>query len=109
MSRNVGEFDDYLSNYLKAEHVKDEEQPFVCIGVNDVGSDDEPRLQLELVTEDEREWMFDLNKTNIKKLKEEKLTHPKQVIGKRIYFMKVKVNNPQTKKEVDGLRIKRIS
>ena len=36
------------------------------------------------------------------------MTIPKELVGHKLYFRKVKVNNPTTGEEVDGLRISKV-
>ena len=45
---------------------------------------------------------------NIKKLKDLGIARLKACIGRKMFFNKVKVNNPTTKKEVDAFRIAKI-
>jgi len=48
---------------------------------------------------------FGLNATNFDKMIEKFGGDADEWVGKKITFLKVKANNPQTKKEVDALRI----
>jgi hypothetical protein len=92
-------------NFLKADMVENESQGFVC---KDVELDDEgerPRLNL---TFDKEEYLFDLNVTNSVYLKENGINKPSELKGKKIYFRKVSVISPKTKKEVESLRIKKV-
>ena len=103
-------WDNFISdNFLKAIEVKSEEDEFVCTSINiftDENNSQRPRLELE---RNKTKWIFDLNKTNAKKVSELGVQTPRQLIGKTIYFRKVLVRNPQTNQEVDGLRISKIN
>jgi hypothetical protein len=106
-NENVKGWGAYIGgNFLKAENVKDENQVFICTKIEDVESDGRSRIRLTLES-DGVEWDFDLNVTNAKKLKEV-YDHPLKAIGCQIFFKKVLVTNPQTKKEVESLRIHNI-
>ena len=96
-------WDGLLTNYLKADNVKDETVPYICIGVKVKDKD----MDLELEQNGKR-LLFSLNVTNKVFLKENGISKPKEVIGKKIFFRKVKATNPQTKKEVDSLRIDKL-
>lgn len=105
--KSVGEWDSYISNFLKASDVPSEDTPFVVISAEEVTNRDEKSIRLHLETS-EIKYIFDLNKTNAVFLKDNGIKHPKDVVGKKLYFKKVNVQNPQTKKEVEGLRITKI-
>ncbi len=100
---SIESWDGLLTNYLKAGSVKDEQIPYICIGVKV----NEKEMELELEQGGEKTF-FSLNVTNKLFLKENGISAPKLVIGKKIFFRKVKATNPQTKKEVDSLRISKI-
>lgn len=96
-------WDAFSGNYLQADEVKSEEDAYVCVDVqvSGEGIEVQPVLTLE---RNELQKLFTLNKTNIKFLKSKNIETPRDLIGYKIYFRKVKVNNPQGV-EVDGLRI----
>lgn len=103
--KSVGGWDSYINNFLKASDVESENTEFVCIQVEQVSfGDSETSLRLHLERSPDK-FLFDLNKTNAVFLKTAGIKHPTEIVGKKIYFNKVKVMNPQTKKEIDGLRI----
>lgn len=105
INENLSSWDNYSSGtFLKASNVKSEDTPFICISVEET---EEKKVRLNLESENV-DYMFDLNITNIKKLKELKVTSPKSLIGKKIFFKKVLAMNPKIKQEVDSLRISRI-
>ena len=100
---------DFLSNKFKPfGDFINEKDKFVCTVV-DVFEDDEnpakPRLTLE---KEEEAYLFDLNVTNSNFCKNAGIKSPKNLLGKGIFFKKVFVNSPKTKKEVESLRICRI-
>lgn len=98
-------WDGLLSNYLKAEDLKEYTGHLVCTDV-DVFSDEKDEAKMDIEVEvNGRSKIWGLNKTNRNKLKELGLEKPKLLIGKKITYKKVTVTNPQTKKEVDSLRI----
>lgn len=100
-------WDAFSGNYLATDEVKSEEDAYVCINVevSGEGVDLQPVLTLERA---EIKKLFTLNKTNIKFLKGEGIDTPLDIVGNKLYFRKVRVNNPRTGEEVDGLRISRI-
>ena len=106
-NKSLESWDAFSGNYLKAEDVKSEEDAYVCtnVEVNGEGIEIVPVLTLE---KNEIGKLFTLNKTNIKFIREQKILTPKDLIGYKLYFRKVKVNNPKTGEEVDGLRVSKI-
>ena len=94
------------SKFLKAEDVESEEHAYAVIDLN-VFQDDrskEERLRLTLERKG-KEYEFDLNKTNANFIQGAGISTPRHIVAKKLYFKKVKVNNPSTGQEVDGLRI----
>ena len=61
-------------------------------------------MSLEL-TSGEEKYIFTLNVTNKRFLKENGIKAPKDVVGNKVTLKKVLATNPETKKEVDSLRI----
>jgi len=107
-NETLDSWDNYLSgNFLKAANVESEEDAYVCTDVESIDRDNKPQVRLHLQRK-EIDWALDLNKTNSRKLLELGLMSPKEAIGKKIYFKKALATNPDTKKEVDTLRIYKI-
>lgn len=106
MDNTLDSWDKFSSNFIKASDVSSENDAYVCIGVEQT-EDDQPKIRTTL-ERNEKEFTFDLNKTNINKLKELNLKSPKALIGKKIYFKKALARNPKTNLEVDSLRIYKI-
>jgi len=105
MQSEMGGWEDYIgSSFLKAENVTGPEQVFVVTNAEEAGLEEEKIVRLNLESGKDK-YLFDLNKTNSIFLKNNGITHPLKLVGKRITFKKVLVNNPKTKKEVEGLRI----
>jgi len=106
-NKSLESWDAFSGNYLKADEVKSEKDAYVCTGVevSGEGIEVQPVLTLE---RNELQKLFTLNKTNIKFLKAAEVDSPRDLIGQKLYFKKVKVNNPKTGEEVDGLRITKI-
>ncbi len=106
-NKSLDSWDAFSGNYLKADEVKSEKDAYVCVAVevSGEGVDLQPVLTLE---RNELKKLFTVNKTNIKFLKSEEIDSPRDLIGHKIYFKKVRVNNPKTGDEVDGLRICKI-
>lgn len=105
--KSVGEWDSYISNFLKSTDVPSEDTPYVVVSMEEVENKGDKAIRLHLENSEIR-YLFDLNKTNAVFLKENGIKHPKDVIGKKIFFRKVMTTNPTTKKEVEGLRISKI-
>jgi hypothetical protein len=109
MSGNTESWDGFTgANFLKASDVKDEKIGFAVTSV-DVFTDDnkeqKPRLTLG---SGDNEYRFDLNVTNSNICKELGIKSPKNLLGKKIFFRKINVISPKTKKEVESLRISKI-
>lgn len=96
------------ANFLKTINVVDEKDAFVVVSIEVFQDDDnnpKPRLTLEKKNE---KFLFDLNVTNSNFARSSGMTSPKSLIGKKIYFKKIFVTSPKTKKEVESLRILKI-
>lgn len=92
------------SKFLKADEVDNENDAYAVIDITIHEEEDNKRLRLSLQRE-QKEWVFDLNKTNSSFIQNTGVPNPKDLVGKKIYFRKVLVNNPQTKSEVESLRV----
>jgi len=104
---NLDSWDGFLgSKFLSAEDVRDEDQIFVCVDVEEDTENLRPILVLE---SESTQFKFGLNVTNATFIKEAGISSPKKVIGKKLTFKKVLVNNPRTRKEVKGLRVLSVS
>ena len=96
-------WDGLLKNYLKADNLKERTESFGCVGVNVESGE----MELQLERENEK-FVFSLNVTNKVFLKNNGISAPKEVIGKKLTFEKVKSFNPTLKPEVDSLRITKV-
>jgi len=106
---SVDSWDGFITNFLKAEYIEGNEGIFDCIDMKMVTypNSKDPILSLGLQREDEK-FVFDLNVTNMAFLKKNGIKAPKEIIDKKITIGKIKVMNPKTKQEVDGLRITKV-
>jgi ABC-type tungstate transport system permease subunit len=107
MEKNTNSWDDFCgSNFLKVTNVANEKDAFVIVGVEVFKDEKEnsakPRLTLEKAGES---FLFDLNVTNSNFCKNKGINSPKALVGKKMFFKKVLVNSPKTKKEVESLRV----
>jgi hypothetical protein len=96
------------SNFLKASDVLSENDAFVVVNAEIFEDEDKtskPRLKLQ---KNQTDFIFDLNVTNANFCKNAGISNPRNLIGKKIYFRKVFVPSPKTKKEVESLRICKI-
>jgi len=100
----VGSWDQYIKNFLKADDVTSVEDEYVCIAVEEADYDGEKSVRLHLERSPNK-YLFDLNKTNAVFVKNANIKHPKDLIGKKLRFDKVKAFSPKAKTEVDSLRI----
>lgn len=104
--KNLESWDGFLgSNFLCASDVKDEDHVFVVVGTE---LDTENQRPIFLLESGDLKTKFSLNVTNSNFVKNAGIKSPNQAIEKKITFKKVLVRNPQTKKEVEGLRILKI-
>lgn len=101
-------WDDFLGNWFKADHVKT--WPAVAVVMNvkaDFDEEDNGNLILNIVY-NRKKLKFQLNKTNIGIIKDLKIPSPRALIGKKITFKQVMNFNPQIRKKVPSLEIEKI-
>lgn len=110
MNANLDEWNDFISGtFIKATDVSNENEPFICTKAEPFLDNRDGIIRLRTTLEGKgQEYLFDLNKTNAIFLKNSGINKPREVVGKKIYFKKVLVFNPELKKEVDGLRISKV-
>jgi len=90
--------------FLKTSDVVDEKDAFVVEDIEVFNDDESPKLRTYMGKGDDV-FIFDLNVTNSNFCKNAGVKTPKALLGKKIFFKKVLVNSPKTKKEVESLRI----
>jgi hypothetical protein len=97
------------SNFLKTSHVANEQDAFVVESIDLTEADEENTAKVRLyVGKGNETFIFELNVTNANFCKNAGIKSPKMLLGKKIFFKKVLVNSPKTKKEVESLRICKI-
>ena len=103
---NLNSWDDFTGDiFLKADDVKSEMDFYVVVDIETVTTKDGSIRLRTYLERDKKKYAFDLNKTNSKKLLGLGILTPRALIGKKLYFKKVLVRNPQTNIEQDGLRV----
>lgn len=100
-------WDAFTGDVLKPENVKTKEEAYVIVDIHTEEQDGKQKLKLQ-VERNEIKKDFYLNATNTKILMATANT-PKSLIGKKVYFDKMKVNNPQTGKVQDSLVIDKVA
>ena len=107
MTKDIGGWDEYLNNFLKASDVTSDTQIFIVISIEEVENRDQKSIRITMESMG-NEYLMDLNKTNLAFLKNSGIKTPRNIIGKKLYFKKVIVRNPKTNLEVEGLRISKV-
>lgn len=108
---NLDSWEGIVDNYLKAEDLTEDKGAFVVDDVmliNKTTDSGETTNQIRLKTTiDEKEYLFALNYTNSKIVKGF-VKSPKELLGKRVYWEKIKVRNPTTNKTQDGISVVKV-
>lgn len=106
--KNLDNFDDFVSdNYIKGTDLKSDK---VTVVVTDIEAITQKNNKNQLVVSfeyDKKDWKFGLNATNTKKVTEF-VKAPKELLGKKLHLKKVLATNPDTKKEVESIRIEKV-
>lgn len=99
---------DFAGDFLKADLIAKFPVDLVAINVISELKDFKPQLFME--TEyNGKKWKIQLNRTNQNFLRSKGIKAPKELIGKKLTFEKIKVNNPTTKTPTDSLLIVEIA
>ena len=99
----LSNWDAFTGASLKAEDVKSVKDEYVIVNLSHDEQDGRHKLILTLERNDIQK-LFYLNATNTKIVKDA-VDSPKELHGKKVTFVKIKVNNPQTNKIQDSLVI----
>lgn len=92
--------------YLKASEVK--EFPLIVVPIHIYAQFDEGKAKITIEVEYKgKKRKIGLNKTNQNFIKNSGLM-PKDIIGKKFFFQKIRVNNPVTKTAVDSFELSKI-
>jgi len=106
---SLDDWTDFAGDFLKADFIDGSQADVVVIGVEGVKEDTgRNRLFLEVEYAD-RQWKFDINKTNQTFLRNNGVKKPKDLISYKLTLQKIKVRNPSTNSMQDGLAIVGIS
>ena len=100
------EWNDFAGDFIKADNVKEFPVKFVVLGLAKETRDGKNKLIANIEYTD-RDWKFDLNKTNRDFLMA-RFGSPNEVIGKVLVCNRVKVKNPSTNSMVWSLFIENI-
>ena len=103
---SVDNWDDFAGDYLKAEYIKSYPAELVCIDVETAFEEDKPKI-IAVVEYNEKEFKFQLNKTNQSVVKKV-CKSPKELIGKKLTVQKIKQRNPTNNSLVDSILIEKI-
>ena len=104
---NLDSWEAYSGSFLKAEDVDSEQDAYVPVSVSSIDDGGKMKIRLHL----ERNGVkkdFDLNVTNMKKVRELGFESPKSLIGTKIYFIQVQARDPNKNIEVPSLRISKV-
>lgn len=107
--KKVSNWDYYISPFLKAASVESPEDEYKITRIEETLRDGEKILRLYLLIRNDI-WLFDLNKTNLKFLKDSEpiVSHPSMLVGRKICFRIEPARNPTTGQTVDSLRISKV-
>ena len=91
---------DFSGNFLKAEMVEEWPVKLPVVSIKtEFDKDQKARLFINTEYAD-RKWKLEINKTNQKTLKSNKIESPSQTVGKILTFDKTMVRNPSTNTQV---------
>ena len=105
-------FDDFLGDFLKPDMVKDLSKPYACVGWDTTlykpGTSEEKRQLIYELSQDSKVKKWVCNTTNVKLILSKDIKTIDELVGKLVFFDKMKVNNPATGLPQDGLIIDKI-
>jgi hypothetical protein len=101
---NLDSWEAYSGSFLKAEDVDSEQDAYVPVSVSSIEDGGKMKIRLHLERKEVKKD-FDLNVTNMKKVRELGFESPRSLIGTKIYFKKVQARDPTKGIEVPSLRI----
>lgn len=101
----MDQWTDFAGKYLKADMIDAFPSLHVVIGISSYFDDDDDAHLVIQIEYKSKKWLFELNKTNQAFIKKSGVKSPREIIGKKITFEKIKARNPSTKQMVDSLSI----
>ena len=104
---NLDKWDDFAGEYLKADIIATFPVTLVPVKAEATFDDDRARLIVDVLY-NEKTWKLELNKTNQSFLRNNGVKAPKDIVGKKLVFDKIKVRNPQSNTMVDSLIITKV-
>ncbi len=98
-------WDDFIETFIKPKHFKKfPDKVFVAFVHADLNRDGEPQLICD-VQYNGQKYKWDVNKTNMRKLRDLGIPNPKALQNKQVVFNKIRVQNPRTNQSVDSLEV----
>ena len=105
---SLDNWNDFAGNYFKAALVKEWPALALVLEAKSRYTEDE-KAQLVLEIEyTKKRFLYEPNVTNTKILRQACPESPKQLMGKKLSFQKVRARNPKTNEMVDSLEIVKI-
>ena len=102
---SLDSWDEFTGNWLKAEHIKSFPAETFVTYVNSSTNDKEEGILILDLQYAGKKWKKQLNKTDVKAIKEAGIQNPKAIAEKILIWDKVRVYNPQLKKHQDSIAI----
>lgn len=103
---DLNKWDDFSGDYLKCDIVKEFPVTLIPTSIDSEFKEGVPRMAVEVEYND-RVWKLEFNKTNQGIIRSHGLT-PKEVVGKKLVFIKTKNRNPTTNAMVDSFLLDKI-
>ena len=99
------DWNDFAGDFIKADNVKEFPVKFAVTGMEKIPGEEnkKDRLICKIIYGD-RDWKFDLNKTN-RDFLQAKFSNPGEDVGKILISSRIKVRNPSTNAMVWSLVI----
>lgn len=102
-------WEDFAGEYLKCDLIK--EFPLIVVAKDIIlfydKEEEKPRMDL-IVEFHNKDWKIGVNKTNQQFMRSNGVTFPREIIGKKLTFNKIKVRNPSLNKLVDSFNLEKI-
>lgn len=104
---SLDEWDDFSGDYIKTDLIKAFPLTIVPVSIeSEYNKDDKPMMAIKFLY-NKRNWKLNLNKTNQNFIRANNMK-PKEIIGKKLVFDKIKVRNPSTNTQVDSFLLVKI-
>lgn len=101
---DLSSWDDFTGDFIKPDIIKEFPVTIVPVKIEAVKEEDKKPQIIITFLYNKRNWKMNINRTNQNFIRSRNMT-PKEIIGKKLKFDKIKARNPTSNQMVDSFSL----